>query len=61
MYPGNSPEEDDAFGHLAISTEDVYEASRKLEEEHNVTMKKRPNEGKSVPLPQLSVTTHTLF
>jgi hypothetical protein len=24
-------------------------------------MKKRPNEGKSVPLPQLSVTTHTLF
>jgi hypothetical protein len=24
-------------------------------------MKKRPNEGKSVPLPQLSVTIHTLF
>jgi hypothetical protein len=24
-------------------------------------MKKRPNEGKSVLLPQLSVTTHTLF
>lgn len=46
VYPGNGPKEDDAFGHLAISTEDVYEASRMLEEDYKVTFKKRPNEGK---------------
>lgn len=42
-HPGN--QEKDGFGHIAFSTNDVYEACQKLEDA-GVTFKKKPDEGR---------------
>ena len=42
-HPGNC--EADGFGHIAFNTDDVNEASKKLEEA-GIKFKKKPNEGR---------------